>query len=483
MGMQNAECRRQKANCRLQIADCRFWRRTSILTTHFGTPPTAYRLPPTTCRRGISLMEVLICIGVVAIGLVSIAALIPVGGVQVQRANTEERKATLGLNAFREFQIRGMGKIPALPDPAGLTPSQIAAIQNQGPWYTASGSPFFTPDTANHRWLAYTTPPFAIDPLMVTVGGSSVDAFPANSAAGQPTLKRLSLSSANNSALASAVFTSADDVISSIPEDSSQTGTSAMIYSDAPTNTIPIKRDFNGAYTWLATVTPNFPIPVSVAGSAPIPQPNDQYTLSIVVFDRRILTTPAPATDEQGQEEIVQAHWGQNSTSFSTSVIGQDSTLNVGGGEFTLSVDPSVTNATGKLGVVKPDQWLMLCRYLPNTDSSGSVFPWIEAKWYRVVAVADTVSPTVAPPPNSSIPLSPAMCYTRQVTLAGPDWESDPSKTTPPGIQPTSVTWPSSIPGGPNGSQNFNTFAVLLDGSVAVYQRVIHLAGNSVWNP
>ena len=43
-----------------------------------------------------------------AIGIVSVASLLPMGGLQAQKANVEERKSELVLNAARDFHIRGM---------------------------------------------------------------------------------------------------------------------------------------------------------------------------------------------------------------------------------------------------------------------------------------------------------------------------------------------------------------------------------------
>jgi hypothetical protein len=433
----------------------------SALYPPFPTPHSAL-------RTAISLLEVLICIGIVAIGLLSVAALIPVGGVQVQKANVQERKATLGLNAFREFQIRGMDNVQNWvrynsPNWIGYLPLNL----------TASLAPL-SPGFPDQPYL----PPIAIDPLMVAVGQSegksaAVSTFPANYIGG-PLLPRLTLTSAASfsagtytpvRSLADMIYATADDVISDIPSDVSQTGSTAL---DANS----MKHNSNGEFTWLATITPSFASPVTfdtVASTATMqsPQPTNQYALSIVVFDRRILSTPAPATEEQGQEEIVLA------------ASATPATVSVNGGEFTLSDDSSShTNASAKLDMLRPDQWIMLTRYVPYaysyTDSTGVshtvYYPWVEAKWFRVVAAGNLVQ-------SGTI-------YSRQVTLAGADWEPDPTAANAASastlyIAPASVTWPASVPA---AYQNYNTYACLFDGAVAVYQRVIHLEGPSVWN-
>ena len=203
-------------------------------------------------RTAISLLEVLICIGIVAIGLLSVAALIPVGGVQVQKANVQERKAALGLNAFREFQVRGMDKPPnasRMTDGTYNPNSDCAWVAAAGP-----GSQLFSFNTSvtPNRWTANFALPFAIDPLMVSVAGSAVDSFPAIAPSGSPILKRLSLASTYNASqptyrsLADTVFTAADDVVTNLPDDRSQIGTGALDSSSS-------HRDYNGQFTWLAT--------------------------------------------------------------------------------------------------------------------------------------------------------------------------------------------------------------------------------------
>lgn len=394
-------------------------------------------------RRGISMLEVLISIGIVAIGLVSIAALIPVGGVQVQKSNVEERKATLGLNAFREFQIRRMEKMPSANRMTDITYNP----NNHCAWISAAGptTPLFTYSVS--QWVPTFSFPVVIDPLMVAAGGSAVDSFPANASTGLPVLKRLSLSSVYSStqstyqALAAAAFTAADDVVTSLPSDVSQPGSGVLDSSNS-------KRDYNGEFTWLATLATNYSDAASIN-----PSQMNQFTLSIVVFDRRQLTTPVAATDEQGQEEIVSA------------VSATPAAVSIDGGEFTLS--DSSANASAKLGMARPEQWIMLTRYLPVAARTA---PWLEAKWFRVVAAGNITQS--------------GSTYSRQITLAGADWEPDPTAANvaypaAPYIAPGSVTWPANVP---SGSQNYNAYACLFDGAVAVYQRVIHLEGPSVWS-
>jgi hypothetical protein len=111
----------------------------------------------------------------------------------------------------------------------------------------------------------------------------------------------------------------------------------------------------------------------------------------------------------------------------------------------------------------------MLTRYLPYTNAAGAVLPWIESKWFRVVA-ASNISQS-------------GSTYSRQITLAGADWEPDPTAANlanvfAPYTPPSAVNWGTV----PFGAQNYNTYACLFDGAVAVYQRVIHLEGPSVWS-
>lgn len=61
-------------------------------------------------RRAVSLLEVLFSIGVIAIGLAGILALLPLGLYQMGKGNVADRSSRAGLNAVEDFEIRGMGR-------------------------------------------------------------------------------------------------------------------------------------------------------------------------------------------------------------------------------------------------------------------------------------------------------------------------------------------------------------------------------------
>ena len=61
-----------------------------------------------TLRRGVTLLEVLMSIGVVSIGLLGVVALIPVAGHEARQGVQNDAKALAGKRAFREFAVRGM---------------------------------------------------------------------------------------------------------------------------------------------------------------------------------------------------------------------------------------------------------------------------------------------------------------------------------------------------------------------------------------
>ena len=130
------------ANCKLQIANCKltnanngewtvggeqcenardFSCHSSCIIRHSvkadnklpatnHLPPTTYHLPfsPRPSRSGISLIEVLISIFVLSIGLLGVAALIPLGQLSLWETAKADRSGACGRAAMRDIQVRRM---------------------------------------------------------------------------------------------------------------------------------------------------------------------------------------------------------------------------------------------------------------------------------------------------------------------------------------------------------------------------------------
>jgi type II secretory pathway pseudopilin PulG len=79
--------------------------RSSLLTTDYRLLTTKPRLP-TTPRRGISLIEVLFAVGVLSVGILGMAALVPLGAYELVEAQKLDQSSTAGRAAFRDLEVR-----------------------------------------------------------------------------------------------------------------------------------------------------------------------------------------------------------------------------------------------------------------------------------------------------------------------------------------------------------------------------------------
>jgi type II secretory pathway pseudopilin PulG len=233
-------------------------------------------------RRGISLLEVLISIGVVSIGLLGVAALIPVAQFKAQQGILEDRKAAYGRRALAEFRIRGMNA----PGTTLYGTDMSAANWRWPTWPRAGASqrPVFSPDGSVLRQS------YCLDPRMVATartGGQPdlVQAFPSRGLT--VAMPRITLGTlwapdpAVMQALADEAFVLPDDLVFQVP--TSRPELPPLLQYLAP-NGVPVKPYAEGKLSWMATL-----VPVQTSfGSVP-EDDDDRYVLSVVIFNERVL--------------------------------------------------------------------------------------------------------------------------------------------------------------------------------------------------
>jgi hypothetical protein len=151
-------------------------------------------------RRGITILEVLISIGILSVGLASVLALLPAGGSQARKAMVEDRRTALGENALADFEARG----------------------------------FLNPV----NWSGSSSPPVMIDPLGKAYG---VQIVPAG-------MKLVDVNGLTTLALADYVFRGADDLVFAIPENEDLAPLPGLQGNS--------RRLTEGNFSWLATIVP-----------------------------------------------------------------------------------------------------------------------------------------------------------------------------------------------------------------------------------
>jgi len=322
-------------------------------------------------RRGVSLLEILVSLFVILVGMLSLAALLPVARYEMMVAAKADRGAACARAAMRDMVVRGM--------------------LDRRQWL-ATGIDFSDPAVADV--------PVAIDPIGVGQTGSV--GFPES---GTVKMFRATLAGCGGGlpdpnvrlALARRVFRWRDDLQFELPGERTERPRQQFIGSDGNVWTSVLPADLQtyqtadpeGAYSWLATVMPD----LSESGLGPL---HRKYVVSTVVFYNRDLTL-------------------QRELSCGVSPSGVPG-VQPGGGDFTLSVPLATDEATRtKLMELKQGDWILLRGMKPGP-------PVVYAfKWYRVAALGEFV------------PTSPLyLAGSRLVTLAGPDW--DTSFTTEAGL-------------------------------------------------
>lgn len=231
--------------------------------------------PPRPERRsGVTVLEVLFSIGIVTVGLLGVMIIVPLAGLRTAQGTIADGADRLGRNAIRAFDVYQMRR----PDSwAQLDPS---------------GAAQYIPFTGGE--------PFCIDPLYMAAntGTGAIFRFPylgsdpANPDPNDvPFMRRISLRTFPGATLPSPVpgaplsrimsvdqagqfFLGEDDLVFNLPKDRTAPPQQRFSFDDsaAPVTTERLKRQWEGKFSWLATLIPN-----SV----------DTYLLSIVVFHRR----------------------------------------------------------------------------------------------------------------------------------------------------------------------------------------------------
>ena len=358
-------------------------------------------------RRGVSLLEVLFSIGIVAIGLLGVMSLLVVGGRKTSQGAVADAADRVGRSAVRVFDVRGMRDpttwtMPLAPHAAygpSLAPNVAYCLD---PVFVAVNGTAYPPNTFPSSGPAahfpYFTPASLPGPRMVRM--SIIQNAPSGNPLVVTPVSRM---------VAEMMCMCEDGLITNNPDDKTMLSRQVFAVDNVGQ---PVKRAFNGNLSWMAQI-----VPKDMGGS-------DQYTLYVVVFDRRDLAMPAatPSVDDPEAERVVDVVSMAGAATASA------------GGEVKLTVRSGRPVVDLKLS---SGQWLMLAGQKTVPWGAGTVI-WPEFAWYKVV---------------SSHEVQPGDDYV-YATITGRDWDFA-------GLQ---------------------TQAVIVTDVVAVYEKTIRLERSSMWS-
>jgi hypothetical protein len=331
-----------------------------------GPPSTAHR--PLVSRRGISLMEVLVSIFILSIGLLGMAALLPLGQMSLLESTKSDRSGACGRAALRDIQVRRMldyrywfwqdGVWSPNPSPP---PAVISEDQNAVNTFVES-SPFVIDPLGRAKNL-----PFIFGNVLLRRTFSPTPLPPTSPHATRPTID------------GQAYFWSDD-----LPFDAPKNSTARPTLVTSGGSVVS-----EGNYSWFFTVEP-----AATEISLPISQ-RRLFNVSVVVCYKRNFD-PNSLNSAEGEHV---ATINDNNT-----IPAGFPGMGIGGGTVILA-NSSLSN-NPKVNV-KENQWVMLYHADPTTPELN------RCNWYRVVGVGMDV-----PSPNGPT-----------LSLSGPDWDPNLSAT------------------------------------------------------
>ena len=230
-------------------------------------------------RAGISLLEVMFSIGVVMIGLVGIAALLPVAGVRPTRVRwptpprgSAPMRSASSMCARWAIRQLGGGLTRRVPPVSPVTVPELIAGNSfcLDPRFVAQGD--VSSDHVRRNGFPY------IDDLYPS------GQFCRCRASRYLPVRRSRSNCVMGKLQANQVFTSDDNLVFDLPTDRT-IGPVQNFSLAGPHRELraPLRRSTTGNISWMATIVPK----LDQMGNL-----TDEYTLSVVVFSRRIIDPP-----------------------------------------------------------------------------------------------------------------------------------------------------------------------------------------------
>lgn len=221
----------------------------------WSVPPDRRQGPARPPRSGVSLMEVLISIFVLSVGLLGLAALIPVGNYSVQETGKADRAGMCGRAAIRDLKVR------RLLEPA------------------------FWNDWHSNRNVLATGWAFALDPLGRNAGLQDLGPLP------RLTIVWPGLPADTQRAILESIFFWGDDLVFYLPQDPTLRPEGQFYQPNGRMTADPTAYPANNRhYSWFVTLSPD---PTELA--AP-PNQRTTYNASVAVCYRRRLARDAEQT-------------------------------------------------------------------------------------------------------------------------------------------------------------------------------------------